>query len=127
MIPDPSLARLAHIAVPLVLRLASSHPMPPPQGQKLPHYFAEVIAMRAILAATGAFPEHVTHDPRTAFRDFEFAANNGFPRAFFNLGRDFENFDDHARARQCFEWGVGCNVESCLWVRLLSSCHILSI
>ena len=113
-IPDPSLARLAHIAVPLVLQLASSHPTPPPQGQKLPRYVAEVIAMRAILAATGAFPEHVTHDPCTAFRDFHFAAKNGFTRAYFNLGRDFENFDDHVHAKRCFEKGVGRNVESCL-------------
>ena len=131
-IPDSSLARLAHVAVPLVLQLASSHPVPPSQGQKLPRYIAEAIYMRAMLAATGAFPEHVRHNPRTAFRDFQFAAKNGFPRACFRVGRDFENFNDHAHAKKYFERGVRHNVESCLWVRFLSSmshflylrCHV---
>ena len=121
-IPDPSLLRLAHIAVPLVLQLASSS-----QGQKLPLYVAEAVAMRATLSSTGAFPEHVRHNPRTAFRDFETAARNGFVSAWFRLGRDYENFNDHAHAKDCFERGVKLNVESCLYVRLSYFIYVLHL
>lgn len=113
-IKDPLLSRLAQIAVPLVLQLSQSHN--PAQG-KIPPYIAEAISIRATLAATGAFPDFVRHNPRSAFRDFETAARGGFPAAWFRLGRDYENFNDHVHARDCFERGVRLNVESCLYVR----------
>ncbi|KAF8155421.1 hypothetical protein B0H34DRAFT_798611 [Crassisporium funariophilum] len=113
-IPDPALARLAHIAVPLVLQLANSF-NPGQGGTKMPVYIAEAIGMRATLAATGAFPEYVRHNPRTAFRDFEASARGGHAPAWFRLGRDYENFNDHAHARECFERGAKLGVESCLY------------
>ncbi|KAF8155443.1 hypothetical protein B0H34DRAFT_798631 [Crassisporium funariophilum] len=66
-IPDPALAlaltRLAPIAIPLVLQLANL--FNPGQGcTKVPVYIVETIGMRATLAATGAFPEYVRHNPQ---------------------------------------------------------------
>jgi TPR repeat protein len=111
-ITDPTLLRLAQIAVPLVLQLSQSYN--PSQG-KIPPFIAEAISMRATLAATGAFPDYVRLNPRNAFRDFESAARGGYPAAWFRLGRDYENFNDHQHARDCFERGVRLNVESCLY------------
>ena len=111
-ITDPALLRLAQIAVPLILQLSQSHN--PSQGKMTP-FIAEAIFMRASLAATGAFPDYVRHNPRNAFRDFESAARGGYPAAWFRLGRDYENFNDHTHARDCFERGVRLNVESCLY------------
>jgi len=113
-IADPALARLAQIAVSLVLQIAAS--FTPQPGQKMPLHVAEAVAMRATLSGTGAFPEFIRHNPRTAFRDFETAARNGFATAWFRLGRDYENFNDHQHARECFERGVKLNIESCLYV-----------
>lgn len=110
-ISDPALARLAQIAVPLILQISNTNT----QGQKMPPYVAEAISMRANLAATGAFPEFIRHNPRAAFRDFEAAARGGFAAAWFRLGRDYENFNDHAHARDCFERGIKLGVESCLY------------
>ena len=110
-ITDPTLLRLAQIAVPLVLQLSQYSPS---QG-KIPFFIAEAISMRATLAATGAFPDYVRLNPRNAFRDFESAARGGYAAAWFRLGRDYENFNDHQHARDCFERGVRANVESCLY------------
>ncbi|CAA7270035.1 unnamed protein product [Cyclocybe aegerita] len=112
-IPNPDLAKLAHAAVPLCLSIASS--FTPAPGAKMPAYVAEAIAMRAALASTGAYPEFVRHNPRQAFRDFEAAARGGYAAAWFRLGRDYENFNDHAHAKECFERGVKLGVESCLY------------
>ena len=112
IIADSTLARLAQIAVPLILQLSQSYN--PAQG-KMPLVIAEAISMRATLATTGAFPDFVKHNPRSAFRDFESAARGGFSAAWFRLGRDYENFNDHIHARDCFERGVRLNVESCLY------------
>ena len=111
-ITDPILFRLAQIAVPLILQLSQSYN---PSNGKMPPFIAEAISMRAALAATGAFPEYVRHNPRHAFRDFETAARGGYSAAWFRLGRDYENFNDHQHARDCFERGVRLNVESCLY------------
>ncbi|KAF8884266.1 hypothetical protein CPB84DRAFT_1636140, partial [Gymnopilus junonius] len=114
-IADADLARLADIAVGMALMLSKSwNPQPGQQGKML-GYVAEAIYMRAMLAATGGFPEFVRHNPRTAFRDFEAAARGGFGQAWFRLGRDYENFNDHVHARECFERGVRLGVESCLY------------
>ena len=119
-ISDPQLARLAQIAVPLVLRIASTQPIPNP----MPIYIAEALYLRATFASSGAHPDLVPHSPRSAFRDFEQAARGGYASAWFKLGRDYENFNDIAHARECFERGVKLGVESCVYV---GSKNILSI
>ncbi|KAG1716818.1 hypothetical protein ID866_340 [Astraeus odoratus] len=109
-IHDPQLQRLVHVAVPMILQIASiqTHTPPPP-------YVAEALYLRGTFAASGAYPEHVQHNPRLAFRDFEAAARFGYAQAWFRLGRDYENFNDAVHARECFERGVKRNVESCIY------------
>ncbi|KAH9478962.1 Chitin synthase regulatory factor 4 [Psilocybe cubensis] len=123
---DPELARLAEEAVGVVLSLASSwSPPPSSQGKKvdMPPHVAEAIAYRAHLAATGLFPARVPHNPRVAFRDYEAAARGGYGAAWFRLGRDYENFGDEKRARECFERGAKMGVESCVY--RLGMAHLL--
>jgi len=116
-ISDPALSHLAQIAVQIALQLASS--WSPGEGRpKMPPHVAEAISIRATLASTGSFPEFVRHNPRTAFRDFEAAARGGHVAAWFRLGRDYENFNDHAHAKECFERGAKFGVESCIYVCL---------
>lgn len=111
VIQDQQLLRLVQIAVPMVVQIASAqHPNP------MPVFAAEAIYLRATFAASGAYPDHVQHNPRVAFRDFEQAARAGYAQAWFRLGRDYENFNDTAHARDCFERGVKLNVESCVYV-----------
>jgi hypothetical protein len=112
-IPDPQLAHLVQIALPIVLQVASTQPVPNPT----PRYIAEAIYHRATFAASGAFPDFVQQDPRAAFRGFENAARAGFAAAWFKLGRDYENFSDVSHAKDCFERGVKLGVESCIYVR----------
>ncbi|KAF7970322.1 hypothetical protein HWV62_24400, partial [Athelia sp. TMB] len=103
-IGDAELARLAPAAVSLVLALAAAQPPLP-----------EAVYLRATLAASGAFPELVKQNPRAAFRDFEAAARGGYAAAWFRLGRDYENFNDHPHAKDCFERGAKAGVESCVY------------
>ncbi|KAJ8496917.1 hypothetical protein ONZ45_g12256 [Pleurotus djamor] len=110
---DPQLNQLARAAIPVILELANIPK--PPAGQTAPPYIAEAVYLRATLEASGAFPEFVKHDPRSAFRDFEAAARGGYHAAWFRLGRDYENFNDQAHAKDCFERGVKFAVESCLY------------
>jgi TPR repeat protein len=110
-ISDPQLARLAQVAVPLILQIAAIQPVPNP----MPPYLAEAIYFRATFAASGSHPELVPHNPRAAFRDFEQSARGGHAPAWFKLGRDYENFNDIAHARECFERGVKLAVESCTY------------
>ncbi|KIK76997.1 hypothetical protein PAXRUDRAFT_168151 [Paxillus rubicundulus Ve08.2h10] len=109
-IPDPQLLRLSQVAVSLVIQIASAHHPAP-----LPVHVAEAIYLRATFAASGAYPDHIPHNPRIAFRDFEQAARAGYAQAWFRLGRDYENFNDVTHARDCFERGVKLNVESCVY------------
>lgn len=104
---DPQLKRLADAAIPIILSLAGSTPV---QG-----HVAEAVYWRATLSSTGAFPEFVRHNPRSAFRDFEGAARGGYTAAWFRLGRDYENFNDAQHAKDCFERGVKHGVESCVY------------
>ncbi|KAF7763415.1 hypothetical protein Agabi119p4_7952 [Agaricus bisporus var. burnettii] len=108
-ITDPTLHRLAHVAVPLILQMASSTQTP------LPQYAAEAIYWRAVFATSGAYPEFITVNPRVAFRDFETAARGGYAAAWFRLGRDYENFKDTNRAKECFERGAKQGIESCAY------------
>ncbi|KAL0959499.1 hypothetical protein HGRIS_011209 [Hohenbuehelia grisea] len=110
-ISDPQLSRLAQTAVPLILQLASPNPLPSP----IPAHVAEATYWRAILEQTGAFPEYVRQDARSAFRDFESAARSGYHAAWFRLGRDYENFNDTTHAKECFERGVKYGIESCIY------------
>ncbi|KIL58303.1 hypothetical protein M378DRAFT_332549 [Amanita muscaria Koide BX008] len=109
-ITDQNLLKLAHIAVPIILDIASRGQQPP----MAPHV-AEAVYLRATLAASGAFPDLLRQNLRSAFRDFETAARGGYATAWFRLGRDYESFNDHARAKDCFERGVKLGVESCCY------------
>ena len=114
---DDNLARLADVAVSLILQIAGSVPTPLPTGQRIPPAVAEAIYLRAVVTAAGSFPQHIQQNPRIAFRDFETAAKAGHHAAWFRLGRDYENFNDDVHAKECFERGVKLGVESCLYVR----------
>ncbi|KAL4079382.1 HCP-like protein [Scleroderma citrinum] len=109
-IHDPQLQRLIQVAVPMILQIASVQTHTPP-----PIYVAEALYLRGTFAASGAYPEHVQHNPRLAFRDFEGAARFGYSQAWFRLGRDYENFNDVTHARECFERGAKRNIESCIY------------
>lgn len=109
-IHDPQLQRLVQVAVPTILQIASVQTHAPP-----PAYVAEALFFRASFAASGAYPDHIQHNPRLAFRDFEAAARFGHAQAWFRLGRDYESFNDLQHARECFERGAKRNVESCIY------------
>ena len=105
------------MAVPLVLGIAAS--WQGAAGGQTPGYIAEALYLRATFEASGAYPEHIKQNPRSAFRDFEAAARGGYAAAWFRLGRDYENFNDMTHARDCFERGLKLGVESCAYVRSL--------
>jgi hypothetical protein len=84
----------------------------------MPIYIAEAIYLQATFAASGAYPDQVKQNPRMAFRGFEQAARGGYNAAWFRLGRDYENFNDAAHAKDCFERGVKFGVENCCYVSL---------
>ncbi len=111
-IGDQQLLRLVDIAVPLILQLSSPSPMPNP----MPLYIAEAIYLRGTCEASGAYPQHISQSSRSAFRDYEQAARNGFHAAWFKLGRDYQNVSNIPRAKNCFERGVNHDDESCLYV-----------
>jgi len=113
-ITDRALARLGRIAVPVALQIADSFTSKP--NQQTPRWVAEAIAMRAMLAATGSFPQFVKRNPISAFCDYNIAAENGFLDAWFELGRYYEGINNHTLAKDCFEHGVAFDVGSCLYV-----------
>ncbi|KAF8176088.1 hypothetical protein BJ912DRAFT_1146924 [Pholiota molesta] len=99
VLTDPTLERLARIAVQIALQLAGAQTEGGgARGKTMAPHVAEATAIRAGLAASGAFPDL-----------------GGFPAAWFRLGRDYENFNDHTHAKECFERGAKANVESCLY------------
>jgi len=65
---------------------------------------AEAIAMHAILSSTGAFPEHVCHNPRTAFPNFETAERNGLSRTWFRCGRDYKYLNSSSISMFVLQW-----------------------
>lgn len=105
----------------MVLSIASASQTP------LPPHVAEAVFLRATFEASGAHPEFVKSNPRSAFRDFETAARAGYHAAWFRLGRDYERFGDEGHARDCFERGVRVGVESCLYVSLISPSSSLNV
>ncbi|KAF5388630.1 hypothetical protein D9757_004874 [Collybiopsis confluens] len=112
VILDEGLLRLAQIAVPIIISIASTAA---PGNNSLPPHVAEALYHRASLTASGSFPEHVQKNPRQAFRDFEQSARAGYGKAWFRIGRDYEGFGDLAHAKECFERGVRAGVASCLY------------
>ena len=62
------------------------------------------------------YPDHVQHDPRVAFRDFDQAARAGYAQAWLRLGRDHQNFNDVMHAHVCFERSVKLNVKCSVYV-----------
>ena len=112
-IGDQALQRLVDVAVPLILKVSTPSPMPSP----LPLWLAEAIYLRATCEASGAYPQFIPQSSRSAFRDFEQSARSGYHAAWFKLGRDYENFNDFNRAKNCFERGVTHGDERCLYVR----------
>ncbi|KAI0346356.1 HCP-like protein [Trametopsis cervina] len=110
-IGDPQLQRLVEVALPLILEISSPNPMPKPT----PVHISEAIYLKATCESSGAYPHVIRRDPRTAFRDFEYAARHGYPAAWFKIGRDYENFGDVVHARDAFERGVKAGDERCLY------------
>lgn len=114
-IEDPQLRPLVDAMTSLILQISSPNSMPKPA----PVHIAEAVYLRACCEASGAFASAhppIKRDPRTAFRDFEFAARNGFPAAWFKIGRDYENFGDVPHAKDAFERGIKAGDERCLYV-----------
>ncbi|KAI0697009.1 hypothetical protein BC835DRAFT_800284 [Cytidiella melzeri] len=110
-IGEPQLQRLIDVAIPLIQEISSPNPMPKPT----PIYIAEAIYLKAMCEASGAYPQFIKRDPRTAFRNCEYAARHGYPAAWFKIGRDYENFGDVAHAKDAFERGVKAGNERCLY------------
>lgn len=108
-ITDPQLQYLAQVAVTLILQIASYQQTP------IPPYVAEAIYYQATLAASGAYPDQIPFNPRSAFKDFEASARAGYAPAWFRIGRDYENFNDPEHAKECFERGIRLGVESCCY------------
>lgn len=114
-IEDPQLRPLVDVMTSLILQISSPSPMPKPP----PVHIAEAVYLRACCEASGAFASArppIKRDPRTAFRDYEFAARNSFPAAWFKIGRDYENFGDVPHGKDAFERGVKAGDERCLYV-----------
>ena len=94
-LPDPHLRRLAEDAIATLLTLLAATPKAAPP---LTAHLAKAFYLRGTLYASGGFPEHVPHNPRDAFKDFESGARGGFQKAWFTLGREYEDVGDVARA-----------------------------
>lgn len=62
--------------------------------------------LRGELSSSGSFPSYRAKDPKSAFRDFEAAANAGYEKAWFRIGRAYEEFGDVRRAVGAYEKGV---------------------
>ncbi|KAH8827535.1 hypothetical protein DL96DRAFT_1599360 [Flagelloscypha sp. PMI_526] len=108
-ISDQALVQLANTAIPALLQLCNQFQSPTAVWQ------AEALYLRGGLESSGHFPQHVPHNPRQAFRDFEAAAKGGYASAWFRLGRDYEQFGDSARAKDCFERGIRANDPGCAY------------
>lgn len=113
-IEDPQLRALVDIMASIILQLSA-----PPLPKPAPAHIAEVMYLRASCESSGAFSganPAIKRDPRTAFRDFEYAARNGYAAAWFKIGRDYENFGDISHAKDAFERGVKAGDERSLYV-----------
>ncbi|QRW19104.1 Sel1 domain-containing protein [Rhizoctonia solani] len=120
-ISDPVVARLANVAIQHVLSFASVWQVG--SRDPVPPHVAEALYLRGTLEASGAFPEKIPRDQRSAFRDFNEAARQGYKAGWFKIGRDYESVKDMARAREVFERGAGLKETSCLY--RLGMAHLL--
>ncbi|BGP15894.1 hypothetical protein JCM10213_003677 [Rhodosporidiobolus nylandii] len=94
-ISDPTLVRWTDEALNHILASASSaSPVP------------LALYLRGDLSASGSFPSYRSKDAKSSFRDFEAAANNGYVKAWFRIGRAYEDFGDIRRAVGAYEKGV---------------------
>lgn len=62
--------------------------------------------LRGDLSASGSFPSYRSKDAKSSFRDFEAAANAGYVKSWFRIGRAYEDFGDIRRAVGAYEKGV---------------------
>ena len=62
--------------------------------------------LRGDLSLTGSFPSYRSKDTKASFRDFEAAANAGYHKAWFRIGRAYEDYGDVRRAVGAYEKGV---------------------
>ncbi|KOS16046.1 hcp-like protein [Malassezia pachydermatis] len=69
----------------------------------------EALYARGDLLASGAFPQYVAKDLRSAFSDFERSARMGWAPSWFRIGRDYETLGDFARARTAYTRGIQVN------------------
>ncbi|KAJ3721394.1 HCP-like protein [Lentinula guzmanii] len=111
-IHDGALLKLAQVAVPMILDIASTFSTT--TTPTAPHV-SEALFHRASLLASGSFPEFAQRNPRQAFRDYESAARAGYGQAWFRIGRDYESFGDLVHAKECFQRGVRLGVGACLY------------
>ncbi|KEP55821.1 chitin synthase regulator 3 [Rhizoctonia solani 123E] len=120
-ISDPVVARLVNVAIQHVLGFASVWQ----EGSReaVPPHVAEALYLRGTLEASGAFPDRIPRDPRSAFRDFNEAARQGYKAGWFKIGRDYESVKDMPRAREVFERGAGLKEISCIY--RLGMAHLL--
>jgi TPR repeat protein len=94
-INDPTLVRWTDEALKHILGSASSSsPVP------------LALYLRGDLSSSGSFPSYRSKDSKSAFRDFEAAANAGYMKAWFRIGRSYEDFGDVRRAVGAYEKGV---------------------
>ncbi|GAA6027371.1 hypothetical protein JCM8097_007803 [Rhodosporidiobolus ruineniae] len=94
-ISDPTLVRWTDEALSHILASASSSsPVP------------LALFLRGDLSASGSFPSYRSKDAKSSFRDFEAAANAGYVKAWFRIGRAYEDFGDVRRAVGAYEKGV---------------------
>ncbi|GAA6022565.1 hypothetical protein JCM10207_006587 [Rhodosporidiobolus poonsookiae] len=94
-ISDPTLVRWTDEALNNILTSASSaSPVP------------LALYLRGDLSSSGSFPSYRSKDAKSSFRDFEAAANAGYVKAWFRIGRAYEDFGDIRRAVGAYEKGV---------------------
>ncbi|KAM0752294.1 HCP-like protein [Meredithblackwellia eburnea MCA 4105] len=94
-INDPTLVRWTDEALTHILTSASSNnPVP------------LALHLRGELSSTGSFPSYRAQDSKAAFRDFEAAANLSYEKAWFKIGRAYEDFGDVRRAVGAYEKGI---------------------
>ena len=89
----------------------------------VPTLSAAAYYLRAHLLDTGNVPEDLqlgmSKNARQAFKDFERAARGGEARAWFRLGKDYENCGELDRARSCYEKGLDKGDGECLYVSIV--------
>ena len=122
-IADPEMQRLVDTAIPMLLKLAGRKKA---SQSFVPGYVAEAIYLCSTCEASGAFPQHIPHNPKHAFSQCDQAARAGYHPAWLDLARDFEKFGDMQHARDCFEYGAQHSVPGCLFVRQSTSLRRIS-